>query len=199
MTVPVAILSPAQFSAGTGGKVAPDDPRVPALLDGAHAGIRRYCRWHIAPILPTTDRFLDVNGGYVLQLPTLNLVSIEALSVRDEASDTDPWTVLTQEELDDLEWSEDGEIRRSVRWPRRYRGVKISFTHGFDFVPDVVQIIQQVVANAISSPLGATTESAGALSVSWSTTAPGVSGGMSLLDRDYAVLSQYRLPPRMGT
>jgi hypothetical protein len=41
--------------------------------------------------------------------------------------------------------------------------------------------------------MGATREQAGIYAASWATTAPGVSGGMSLLARDTAVLDTYRL------
>lgn len=179
----MALLTPADFSAGTGGKIAADDPRVQPLLDGAEAAVRRYCGWHIAPVTTQTIK-LDGPGGSLLSLPTLRLVDITALS--EVGNDLD---------VDELEWSEKGMIRRrSGCWTDRFRGLVITMEHGFDSADDVKQIIQQVVANAIASPLGATSESAGALSVSWASTAPGVSGGLSLLARDFAVLDMYRLP-----
>ena len=80
--------------------------------------------------------------------------------------------------------------------PARFRAVQAKIQHGYDLdaVADLKAVVQQVVGNAISSPLGATREQAGAVSVSWATTAPGVSGGISLLERDYAIVDQYRLP-----
>ena len=74
--------------------------------------------------------------------------------------------------------------------------MQIKVQHGFDLdaVADLKQVVQQVVGNAISSPLGATREQAGAVSVSWATTAPGVSGGLSLLERDLMILDRYKLP-----
>lgn len=198
MAEPGALLTPLQFSAGVGGKVAPGDPRLQPLIDGATRAIRRYCGWHIAPELSETNRFLDSNGGSLLVLPTQRLVSIDALAIHTNRHDlVEPWYELDAADLAGLEWSENGEVRRRW-WPNRFRGVRASFTHGFEDAPDVSQIIQQVVANAISSPLGATREQAGALAVSWATTAPGVSGGLSLLERDLATLNSYRLPPRMG-
>jgi len=175
-------LNPAEFSAGTGGKIAADDPRVQPLIDGATAAIRRYCGWHVAPVVAESVT-LDGPGGHLLSFPTLRLESITALSECGKVAD-----------VADLEWSELGNVRkRRGCWTDRFRGITATIEHGFESVPDVAQIVQQVVANAVSSPLGATSESAGALSVSWATTAPGVSGGLSLLARDFAVLDMYRI------
>lgn len=175
------LLTPVEFAAATNGKIREDDPRVAPLLAGASQAIRRYCGWHIGPVVsePLT---LDGPGGDVLVLPTLRLVNVESLTVLGESV-----------EVADLEWSANGEVRRAC-WPTRWRSVVIGISHGFDDYADVKQVLQQVVGNAISSPLGATSEQAGQLAVSWSTTAPGVSGGLSLLDRDLAVLNMYRLP-----
>lgn len=170
------------FSQGTGGKIPTSDPRVEPLLKGASAAIRRYCGWHIAPVLQA-DLVLDGPGGSLLTLPTLRLVNV--LSFQDDGNPV---------EVADLEWSERGMIRhRGRRLTRKFRGIEATVQHGWDEAPDVAQIVQQVVANALSSPLGATREQAGALSVSWATTAPGVSGGLSLLQRDLDVLNLYRL------
>ena len=176
------LLTAEEFSAGTGGQIAANDPRVGPLLKGASAAIRRYCRWHVAPVI-TETMTLDGPGGSLLRLPTLHLVEITSLTERGTALD-----------VDDLEWSHRGMVRRrNGCWTDRFRGIVAVVEHGFDDADDIKQIVQQVVANAIASPLGATSESAGALSVSWSTTAPGVSGGLSLLERDLATLSMYRL------
>lgn len=171
-----------QFAAATGGQVAASDARLGPLLDAASAAVRRYCGWHISPVAEET-LVLDGPGGDLLVLPTLRLEMVTSLTVSGEAVD-----------VAGLEWSGNGEVRRRGGWPDRFRSVVIGIRHGFADAPDVQQIVQQVVANAISSPMGATREQAGQVSVQWSTTAPGVSGGLSLLERDLAVLDRYRLP-----
>lgn len=177
-----ALLTPAQFSAGTGGKFAENDPRVQPLIDGATRAIRRYCGWHIAGEY-TETLTLDGPGGSILSMPTLHVKEIVEMTERE--------TVL---DVANLEWSVKGMVRRRHGcWTDRFRGITVELTHGFEDAPDVVQIIQQVVANAIVSPLGATREQAGQLSVQWATTAPGVSGGLSLLERDLATLNLYRI------
>lgn len=183
MPAPPALLSPEQFSAGTGGKVLATDPRVAPLIDGATAAIRRYCGWHVAG--PHTETLtLDGPGGDELVLPTLHLRALSSLVERG----------VTLVDGVDYEWSAKGTVRRLTGcWTARYRALDVTMNHGFDDAADLTQIVQQVVANAIASPMGATREQAGALSVQWATTAPGVSGGLSLLERDMAVLDLYRL------
>jgi hypothetical protein len=182
-----ALLTPAEFSAGTDGKIAQDDPRVQPLLNGATRGIRRYCGWHVAPEHADTLT-LDGPGGVLLQPRTLRIKTLTSITERLGGN-----TIELVDDVD-FEWSENGEIRRlNGWWTTRYRAITLAMTHGFEDAPDLVQIIQQVVANACASPLGATREQAGQLSVQWATTAPGVSGGLSLLERDLAVLDSYRI------
>lgn len=168
----------------TGGQLPADDPRVPALLDGASAAVRRYCRWHIAPVLEETLT-VDGPGGDVLLLPTGRLLSL--VEVTDGGR---------QVPVSSLDVSAAGMIGRPAgHWSGRFGAVTARVRHGHDLaaVPDVAQIVRQVVANALSSPMGVTREQAGAISVSWSMTAPNVSGGLSLLARDLDVLNEYRI------
>jgi hypothetical protein len=191
------ILTPSEFSVGTGGKISSADPRVPPLLDGATAAIRRYCGWHIGPELIHEDVYLDGDGGQVLMLPTMRLLGITSLSTYARREGSPYWRVFNSSEIDELEWSTLGMVRYRS-WPARWRGIRVTFVHGFssDELAGLKQVIQQVVANAIVSPLGATREQAGALGVSWSTTAPGVSGGISLLQRDLDLVNTFKLPAR---
>ena len=183
------LLTPTEFSVGTGGQIKATDPRLIPLLAGASAAIRRYCGWHVAPAI-RDEYVLDYEGGPLVTLPTMRLLAVDAFSARNNDLD-----------VDKLKWSQNGEIAlsspgRGMRLGEGFRAIRATIVHGFDLdmVADLKQIVQQVVGNAISSPLGATREQAGQVSIQWSTTAPGVSGGVSLLERDYAVLNQYRLP-----
>lgn len=182
------LVSIPEFVEWTDGRVSYTDKRVRPLLDGASAGIRRFCGWHIAPVLEQT-LVLDGSGSRLLVVPTMRLSAVLALSNEGTAVD----------DLTTVDFSEHGMVTwRGGRFTDRYGQVTARIRHGFDLaeVADVAQIVKQVTANALSSPMGATQEQAGALSVSWATTAPGVSGGLSLLERDLAVLAQYRLSGR---
>lgn len=176
------LVYPDDISTYTKGAVSSSDPRLPGLIDGATAAIRRYCGWHIAPPLTETVT-VDGPGGDVLTLPTLNLTDLAAMTEDGTALDAAT-----------LEWSALGSVRKPAGyWTARYRGITATMTHGYDSAPDVAQIVIQVITAALSSPMGATTESAGSFSVKWATTAPGTSGGLSLLRRDLDVLDAYKL------
>lgn len=177
------LVSVTEFSAWTGGKVKSSDPRVLPLLEGATQALRNYCRWHIAPVITETVT-LDGPGGRLLQLDTLH--------VRDVTEVVADGVTLTPDEQ--YRWSALGSIQRvDWYWPDTYRSVRVSFEHGYDVadVPDVAQIIRQACAVALSSPMGATREQAASLAVTWATTAPGVAGGLSLLERDRELLAPY--------
>ncbi|QOI67654.1 head-to-tail adaptor [Arthrobacter phage Orcanus] len=178
------LVSAEEFSEWTGGKIAANDPRVEPLLRGASAGIRRHCGWHIAPVLEET---LDGDGpgGRLLMLETGRLLSV--VSVDNGGETVDPGAV-------DASKSGMLELRSGV-WSSRLGAVSVRVRHGWDLadVADVAQIVKQVTANALASPMGATREQAGTISISWATTAPGVAGGLSLLERDLAVLAPFKL------
>jgi hypothetical protein len=187
-TKPLPLLDAEGFSAGVNGQISPADPRLQPLLDGATTAIRRYCGWHVAPRFKETVQ-LDTDGGRLLQLPTLRVHEIEKIEVDGVELDkkTFRWTPKGMVELVDPRTS----------FPSGFQRVRVTMTHGFDSAPDVAQVVRQIVANAISSSMGATREQAGQVSVSWSLTAPNVAGGISLLARDLAVLDSYRLPGRL--
>ncbi|QGH74496.1 head-to-tail adaptor [Arthrobacter phage Kuleana] len=179
-----AFVSADEFSAWTGGKIAASDPRVEPLLLGASAGIRRYVGWHIAPVLEET-LVGDGPGGSLLSLPTGRLVSV--VSVENGG-----YPVA----LTDVFQSKHGMLElRTGWWSSRFSAVTVRVQHGYDLadVEDVKQIVKQVTANALASPLGATREQAGTVSISWATTAPGVAGGLSLLQRDLEVLAPFKI------
>lgn len=185
-----AFATPAELSAYSKGAISPTDERSQPILDGATKAIRNYCGWNIAPAEDLTVT-LD-GGGSVLYLPSLQVNSIASITV-----DGDPW--LTDHGY--IEWSRrTGNVRAGVNYGRRHfpevwGGIVVEFNSGYETVPeDLKQIVLQVSSIALSSPTGATREQAGAVAMAWATTAPGVSGGLTLLDRDFKTLDAYLLP-----
>lgn len=179
------LVTPADVETLTGGTVLADDPRTPLLLAGASAAIRRAAGWHIAPVIEETITVAVPYGGGRLDvlLPSLRVRRVTSVRV-----DGKP--------VPQPEWTPDGHVWAGyLSHMAAPHTVEADVHHGFraDEVPDLAQVVAQVVAIAQSSPSGATREQAGALSVSWATTAPGVSGGLALLDRDLAVIDAYRL------
>lgn len=150
-------------------------------LSAAEAAVRAYCGWHISPVIAESV-VLDGTGARTLFVKTLRLVSITAATV--DGTVVDPLT---------LEWSEAGFVRAAGVWPDKFRSVSLSITHGFDTVPDVVEIVRAIAARAASAPTGVVREQAGAVSVSLSQVAPGVSGGVVLMDHERRMLDRYRI------
>ncbi|QUE26048.1 head-to-tail adaptor [Microbacterium phage SanaSana] len=178
-----SFASPTELSAYTKGNISPTDGRSQLILDGASEAIRRYAGWNIAPAEDVTAT-LD-GGGTVLYLPSLKVNSVASVTVSGVA-------------VTDFEWSRrTGNLRRKdgACFPEVWGGVVVAFNSGYAEVPaDLKEVVLQVSSIALSSPTGATREQAGAVAMAWATTAPGVSGGLTLLARDLAVVNSYRLP-----
>lgn len=179
------LVDAATFSAWTGGKIRKDDPRVEALLAGASAGVRRWCGWHVAPVLEGVIVVDDPAGASRVQLDTGRLLAV--LEV-DNAGERVP--------VDSLDWTAAGILeRRGGRFTNRLGRLRVRVRHGWHLLEagDAAQVVMQACAAALSSPMGATREQAGQVAVSWATTAPGVSGGLSLLERDRELLAPFRI------
>lgn len=184
-TIPVTppLVSPQDVESLTNGTVLADDVRTPLLISGASTAIRRIAGWHIAPILSETlVAPLPYGAGQLdVLLPTLKLRKVLEARVDGRV-------------ISNVGWLPSGQVWAGVV-SAMSRQLEVDVHHGYlpAEVPDLAAVVAQVVAIAQSSPSGATREQAGALSVSWATTAPGVSGGLSLLGRDLAVIEAYRL------
>lgn len=150
-------------------------------LTAAEALVRKYCGWHIAPVI-IEDLVLDGTGTGSLFIKSLRVVSIHSAEVSGTV--IDPTT---------LEWSEAGYLRTSGVWPDKLRAVKLRVEHGFESVPDVAAIVRAIAARASASPTGVVREQAGAVSIGFSLTAPGVSGGVVLMDHERRMLDKYRI------
>lgn len=138
----------------------------------ASGAIRSYCGWHVAPVESETLT-LDGHGGTILDLPTLRLVSLEEVRVQGAV-------------VQAPEWSSDGTIRGS--WPDVWRSIEVDMTHGFDAPADLLGIVVDAAARAVSAELGGQAEVMGPFSFSAS------EGSTSLFDHELAVLDRYRLP-----
>jgi len=176
------LATAAELAAYSNGAISQTDPRVAPALAGASAAIRNYCGWHISPVV-TETLVLDGPGGRLLSLPTKHLINITSL-IEDETT------------LEDtaFRWSEDGSVKRNgCRWSDDFRILTVTIEHGYATAEDVKRVLLAVVTRELSSPTGATREQAGAVSISWATTAPGVSGGLALLAHEFSVLDAYRI------
>lgn len=165
------LASPAQVEATTKGKLKADDLRVTDALAAVSRSIRRRAGWHIFPVVTAHTLVLDGPGGAVLSLPTLKLITLT--SITDDGTVLDPTA--------DLRVSRETGLlkkRSGAHWSSHYGSINVVMDHGEDEVPDLANLCIKLVARGLASPMGATREQAGALSVNWSMTTQGVAAGI---------------------
>ncbi|ADG97634.1 conserved hypothetical protein [Segniliparus rotundus DSM 44985] len=149
-----------------------DHGRAEQSLRAATAAVRDHCRWHIAPVVAQTEN-VACDGGRVLALPTLRLVSVQSVTVDGEQ--------ITGYRADPA-----GLLVRESGWPEGT--VTVEFTHGYDDAPAVAALICEQAARAVTSPLGGVHEKMGPYEYF---PAPGAS---SLGPEQHEVLNRYYLP-----
>ncbi|QHO91926.1 hypothetical protein CWT12_12265 [Actinomyces sp. 432] len=170
------ILTTADIAAASGGQVADGDPRIKVLLDAATEAARAWAGWHIAPVVEET-MLLDGEGGQSLSLPTGRLLSAADLTVDGEVVDPALW-----------DWSGAGMIRlRRGRFPDRFRAVQVAVRHGWETCPPLAGVVTAQVLAVLASPMGATREQAGQVSVTWGRS------GLTMTGEDMQALAPYRL------
>lgn len=148
----------------------------------AQATIRRYCGWHVAPVIEETLHVTG-RGGHVLLIPSKRIISVSKV-VCDG-------TDLT----DEVDWDEGGIMRidHGAAWPDRLRGVEVTLTHGWapEEAPDVLMLRETIARRARSQP-GVSSQSVDGASASYFT-AGGAPLSVPLLDIEKKMLDPYRL------
>lgn len=153
------------------------------LLAASSAAIRNYCGWTISREV-LTDQEIDTKGTGLFFLPTLKLESIEALSVG--GTSFVPGT--------DYQFSTKGMVRRlpyGYIWPRGFRAVKISYTHGYATVPEDIVALTVGMASGLASPPppNVAQKVVGAISITYAQR----SSSVSLDEASMAILDAYAL------
>ena len=93
------------------------------------------------------------------------------------------------------DWSGLGmvEKRDGTFWTDRFRKIVAVMDHGFEDISDLKFLTLSLAARGLSSPLGATREQAGSMSIQWGTPVPGVAGGLVPLPSEQRIMDRYRL------
>lgn len=152
--------------------------QLQTVLDAVSSAIRDYCGWHVAPSLECT--YTGEGDGHLLVLPAMGVTSVTSLEIEDA-------------EVSGFEWSAAGMVRlKSRSFPDVWRSVECTYTAGFD-AGAIGQVVAQIASNAIAAAPGVSSERAGNVSITYNQTGTGITGGVSLLPRDYALLAPYRL------
>ena len=132
------------------------------LIRSATARVRSICGWHVAPVITTT---VEVDGGAVLELPTLRLVELVSVTNARDGSQTAAPTVFHAGSSGIVVASPTSTVDERWWQDRRLR-LLVTFKHGHDSAPDVEEVILALAARASDNPLGATREQAGPFSTS---------------------------------
>jgi hypothetical protein len=171
------------------GRITAENTDILRELKAASQKIRNYTRWHVWPQVTDTIRTTG-DGTCLLLLPTLYLESITSI--------TDDGTTVIVADLDYFtDEFTDGVIERDTYWSTRRAAITATIVHGYTECPEEIKdLTLQIAARALGSPLGATKEQAGAVSVSWSLTGAQTAGGTVILDQEQAELDTYRIPGR---
>lgn len=155
--------------------------------------IRRYCGWHIFPVITETVSGIPVGSKGIIPMPTTHLTDVSAVSVTIGNGDT---TVLQTSEYS---WRQEGIVRIAygATWHGDYLPyapgalATITFTHGYTAVPDPVkQVAYELTATAIEQPAG----NVRSLSSPGFSMTLSDSTGMVLTHDHKNRLSHYRLP-----
>ena len=154
------------------------DEQVQAVLNAASAAIRDWCGWHVSPSIECT--YTGDGEGRMLILPAMGVTDVTSLMVDGAA-------------VTDFEWTAAGMVRlKSGVFPDAWRSVECVYTAGFDVGP-IGQVVAQIASNALVAAPGVANERAGNVSITYNQTGAGITGGVSLLPRDYAILAPYKL------
>ena len=187
------MLSVEAFNALTANKYT-GDTRIEPNIAAASLAIRNYCGWHLYPAQACSfsERLLMGNGrikragaDFLIQLPAAYIVGVSSVEIDGEA-----WT--------DYALETNGLLRLFDVCPHkvtRRTEVLVRYTAG---LPDgLMSAIQELIAHrvthALVSPAGVQAESAGGVSVTYSSNWTNSARATALADDNKEVLAPYRL------
>lgn len=130
-------LTPADVESYTAGRLSADDPETARALAAALARARRFCFWHVSPVLWESLTF-DGDGDTRLRLPTKRVVSVDAVFI-----DGQPVTDYNRPVGSNV-------LIRDRGWPRGFSNIVIELTHGHTAAecPDWREAILRMVDRA---------------------------------------------------
>lgn len=171
------VISVADFKALCPG-LSSTDAQIEAVLNAVSYAVRDYCGWHVSPVLECS--FVGSGEGRLLVLPSMGVSSVDSLTVGGVA-------------VNDYEWLGSGLVRLTCGYfPDSWRSVTCVYNAGF-VSGAIAQVVSQIAANALVAAPGVANERAGNVSITYNQTGSGITGGVSLLQRDKESLAPYVL------
>lgn len=172
------IITVEEFDKITGGSLSATTEQKEAMLASVSQAIRDHCGWHVAPTVKCT--FTGEGEGRLLVLPALAVSEVSSLEIAGVAAD--------------FEWRSVGLVRLTHgRFPDSWRSVKCCYSAGFDSTGSLGVTVAQIASNALVAAPGIAEEHAGGVGATYNKTGDGITGGVSLLERDKELLVPYVL------
>lgn len=198
------LITTTDFSNFTNGRFGTTDTRISSSIPSASAGIRNYCGWHISPSLDCgmiynvrdlRDAF--VGGDLLVQLPATFVTDVKKVVLNAKWNeDAGDWDGEIIEDSDRFDFGMgDGLLKiYDVGVPDRRAKIFIKYTAGFPntAIPLVKEIAANSVARALTTSYGVTSETAGGVSVSYSSAWSGKGSG-ALMDDTRETLGLYKV------
>jgi hypothetical protein len=125
----------------------------------ASGAVRAYCGWDLAR--ETTTFYITSDGGQLLTLPTLHLLSVDDVRAAGRTLDATTWPYSYS--------------RKGQMWGTWARGVEyeIDVVHGYEPIPDLVKlVVLDLASKQLNNPEGLTSATVGQVSKTWATSAP---------------------------
>ncbi|MBF4628898.1 hypothetical protein [Curtobacterium flaccumfaciens] len=147
-------------------------------LDAAQGAVRRYCGWHVAPVITETIR-LDGTGQRTLLVPSGRLIAVTAAT-------SDGRDVLSQVTVSGRGMLE---LRDGGLWSSALGGIIITIEHGYpvEEVPDVSGVIATAASRGGGPGGQIAAQGIGPASVRYT------GNDIQLLQTELAALEPYRL------
>ena len=172
------LISRTDFNKATGNRWSTDTDMVDMVLAAVSQAVRNFCGWHIAPNLPCLYVAYGLEGK-IAKLPSLMVTDCVLLDIDGEEHTVD--------------WQPRGLVKAKGWWNPSWGKYAFGFNSGYESDAMLSQIIVQVASNHMAAAPGIREEQAGAVRLSYNQMANGVSGGVTLLDREQMLLAPYRL------
>ena len=162
------LISAEEFNALTASKYA-GDTRIASVIAAASMAVRDYCGWHVSPsqACSFSERLLYGNGrikrsgpDFLIQLPAAYVTAVSGVTIGGEA-----WT--------DFSFETNGLLRLFDVYDRRITRkteVVVTYTAGIPaaLMGSLKELVSGRVTRALSGTNGVASESAGGVSVSYS-------------------------------
>lgn len=190
-----------EFSCLTNGRFG-DDLRIGASIPSATASIRNYCGWHVSPNLTCgmLYRVNDLRDFFVghdllIQLPSTHVTSVKKI-VLDAVLNADT-NEYEGETTTDFDIDMGSGLLRVYDVGHRDRRSKIFVKYDAGYSGDEISAIKDLTADLVShsvaNPYGVNSETAGGVSISYSSTWAGRSNSTALANDVREALETYKV------